>query len=111
MDLDALTNMAINALLAAQPCLTVFLLTFLYDRPGLKRRGPVNVAGMVAFLCASYLWFNAALVFVVLIAMPMNVGLCIAAFNILRPRNGEAIGQMWSRGIDPENGCSKEDTP
>jgi uncharacterized membrane protein YozB (DUF420 family) len=98
VELDAFINMAINLLLAAQPCLTVFLLTFLYDRPGLKRRGPVNVAGMIAFLFASYLWFNVALVFVVLIAMPMNVGLCIAAFKMLRPRNGEAIGQMCHRG-------------
>lgn len=98
MELHAFINMAINLLLAAQPCLTVFLLTFLYDRPGLKRRGPVNVAGMIAFLFASYLWFNVALVFVVLIALPMNVGLCIAAFNMLRPRNGEAIGQMRHRG-------------
>ena len=91
MDLDALIYMAMNVLLAAQPCLTVFLLTFLYDRPGLKKRGPVNVAGMIAFLFVSYLWFNAALVFVVLIAMPMNVGLCIAAFKIPRLRNGEVI--------------------
>ncbi len=91
MELDAFINMAINLLLAAQPCLTVFLLTFLYDRPGLKRRGPVNVAGMIAFLFISYLWFNAALVFVVLIAMPMNVGLCIAAFKILRLRNKKTI--------------------
>jgi hypothetical protein len=86
VELDAFINLAINLLLAAQPCLTVFLLTFLYDRPGLKRRGPMNVAGMIAFLFASYLWFNAALVFAVLIAMPMNVGLCIAALNIIRQR-------------------------
>ena len=91
MDLDALIYMAMNVLLVAQPCLTVFLLTFLYDRPGLKRRGPVNVAGMIAFLFVSYLWFNAALVFVVLIAMPMNVGLCIAAFKMLPLRNKKAI--------------------
>lgn len=92
MELDAFINMAINLLLAAQPCLTVFLLTFLYDLPRLKWRGPVNVAGMIAFLFASYLWCNAALVFVVLIAIPMNVGLCIAAFKRLWPRQANHTG-------------------
>ena len=84
MDLDAFIDMTVNLLLAAQPCLTVFLLTFHHDRPRLWKRAPLYVVGMIAFLFFAFHWFNVALVFVVLIALPMNVGLCISTFKTYR---------------------------
>lgn len=92
MDLGAFVDTAINLLLAAQPCLTVFLLTLHHDRSRLWKRGPLYVAGMIAFLFFAFHWFNAGLVFVVLIALPMNVGLCISIFKTGWPRRKKGAG-------------------
>lgn len=88
MDFGTFVDMAINVLLVAQPCLTVFLLTFHHDRPRLWKRGLLHVLGMIIFLFGTFHWFNAALVFVVLISLPMNVGLCVSIFRTCRLQSG-----------------------